>query len=67
MIRTFLAAAFDSTNSHDNWLVSLPNELISFVSLGIDQILFLADLLARFLFCVALLAFRKCLVYYCFA
>ena len=37
MIRTFLAAAFDSSNSHDNWLVSLPNELISFVSLGIDR------------------------------
>ena len=37
MIRTFLAAAFNSSNSHDNWLGSLPNELIPFVSLGIDR------------------------------
>ena len=37
MIRTCLAAAFDSSNSHDNWLGSLANELNSFVSLGTDR------------------------------
>ena len=37
MIRTCLAAVFDSSNSHDNWLGSLANELNSFVSLGTDR------------------------------
>ena len=37
VIRTCLAAAFDSSNSHDNWLGSLVNELNSFVRLGTDR------------------------------
>ena len=37
MIRTCLAAAFDSSISHDNWLGSLVNELNSFVRLGSDR------------------------------
>ena len=37
MIRTCLAAAFDRSNSHDNWLGSLANELNSFVSLETDR------------------------------
>ena len=37
MIKTCLAAAFDSSNSDDNLLGSLAHELNSFVSLGIDR------------------------------
>ena len=37
VIRTCLAAAFDSSNSHDNLLGSLFHELNSFVSLGTDR------------------------------
>ena len=37
VIRTCLAAAFDSSISHDNWLGSLVNELNSFVRLGSDR------------------------------
>ena len=37
VIRTCLAAALDSSNSHDNWLGSLVNELNSFIRLGTDR------------------------------
>ena len=37
VIRTCLAAAFDSSNSHDNWLGSLAHELNLFISLGTDS------------------------------
>ena len=42
VIRTCLAAAFDSSNSHDNLLRSLLHELNSFVSLVTDRDTFLS-------------------------
>ena len=54
MIRTSLAAAFDSSNSNDNWLGSLANELNSFVSLGTDRNTQLSLLTCSLLFFVRL-------------
>ena len=52
MIRTYLAAAFDRSNSNDNWLGSLANELNSFVSLGTDRNTLLSLLTCSLLFFV---------------
>ena len=52
VIRTCLAAAFDSSNSHDNLLGSLFHELNSFVSLGTDLNTLLSLLTCSLLFFV---------------
>ena len=62
MIPTCLAAAFDSANSNDTLLGSLAHELDSFVSFGTDRNTLLNLLTCSLpFFCLALLAFRKCL------
>ena len=52
MNRTFLAAAFDSSNSNDNLLGSHAHELNSFVSFGTDRSTLLSLLTCSLLFFV---------------
>ena len=56
------------SDGFDNLLGSLAHELNSFVSLGTDRNTLISLLTCSLpFFCLALLAFRKCLVCCCFA